>query len=321
MDTNQGVCNCVSNMDDNDNDIIEVTYEDFWNAQNNIDQENIDPKVQAKFQQLLTSYDCFTKDIQFYAPPSSHHDFYKSKRNSNFNKNNSRRYISHGHSVYHNSNIKKHPLKDVQALLNKITVSSCDAITQKLVRICAQKDDISEVVELVIQKCYKHGTYAHLYHNLLCEMYNRYACQVKNATSVFVKVFADDLASELNKLEVEPNPVEFYDDYCTYIKQKTVLMKKLECVLTINKRYGDIALNDTIVDVVFDVLNDAIISKNHVLLDFIDLISQIISIMNHEKVIGTEKLKSLSHIYSNIRDTFVPLPKKLQFSWENILAQ
>jgi len=307
-------------MDDSDVDIIEVTYDDFWNAQNNIDLENIDPKVKAKFHLLLTSYDCFTKDIQFYAPPSSHHE-YKGKRHSNYNKHNSRRYISQGHSVYHNSTIQKHPLKDIQALLNKITVSSYEVIAQKLVRICAQKDDVSDVVELVIQKCYKHGTYANLYHKLLCDMYNRYAYQVNQATSAFVKTFAADLAAELKLLEFEPNPIECYDDYCAYIKQKTVLMKKLECVLTINKSYGDVRLNDTIVDVVFSVLNHAIGMKDPILLNFIDLISQIISILKHEKVIDGHKLTSLNYIYSSIRDTFISLPKKLQFSWENILAE
>lgn len=303
---------------DDELDIIQVSYEDFLKVQESINLDEIDDKIKTKMQSLLQNYDCFTKDILFYAPPNKH----EYARSGGGKKSFSRKYVNnpHGHGYHVVQEKVRTPAKEMHGILNKITASTYANLLQRIIRVCAYKSCSKEAIDAIMLKCYIHGSYSYLYHNILYELHQRYSEQVKEATISFIDRFLEELPKELENLHVQPNSSQCYEGYCMYMKRKTLLLSKMENVIIINKRYGNVRASDKLCSIIFNEMQLVADRYDLQLMDYFDIISCIVLILKNEKLIDKENMKTLIQKYNEIRRIFnTNLPKKTQFCWETIV--
>lgn len=327
-------------LNQDEGEIIDVPCADFWARKDTVSLESIDQKIRNKIETMLQSFDCFTKDIMFFAPASNNHHGNGGHQQSHHHRfhNRHREQRSHGGGAFRRgahlsdrdnvrparlTNLQSNPLKEVCGLLNKITATTYHVLVQKVIRCCAYKGCAQEVIEVILKKCYIHGTYSYLYHNLLHEMYHRYQGEVKEATNRFVQGFLCELKSELVDLQYQPSAIANYEAYCLYMKRKTSLLDKLKNIIVINRKYHGLpTLNEEIFNIVYSNLQNVIRSRDPELFDFLDILSTLFSIMKKEKVIPHKMIDDLVFIYNDIRDAYpVELPKKIQFCWEKIIGE
>lgn len=311
-------------------DIIEVSAEDFMGCKERVSAESVELKIRNKIEQLLSAHDCFTKDIQFFAPPSHHRNAsagggHGGYRHGHANGRGGRRGYHHRNVVEETCNVprtlcsSKKPTSEVSGLLNKVTASTYHVLVQKIIRFCAYKECSQDVIGIILHKCYIHGSYSYLYHNILHEMYHRYPKEVKEATEHFTANFMTDLPVELESLQFQPHPVKEYEAFCVYTKRKKILLDKLFNVIIINRKYkGEASLTNRIYGIIFDHLEHVIRSKDATLFDFLDLLSTIIAILKKEKCLPPGKSDELFFVYKDIKAAYDDLPKKIQFSWEKL---
>lgn len=333
---------------DDASDIIEVDTASFWERkqQLSLSLDGIDEKVKTKLTTILTSYDCFTKEVVFFPPPagsSQTHHYHRDRGNEgggnvrhyNKDRHGGNRYY-HGGGRHRGGNFNanysneppphllqavKTPMKEVHGLLNKITANSYRDLVQKVIRCCAYQECAPGVIEAIIKKCYSAGSYAYLYHKLLREMCARYGKEVQAAITEFLTTFIDSLQTDLDRLKYQPNPIHDYEGYCEFIKRKTSILSKLTTALKINREFEQ--LNETLdnlYQVIFDKLDDVICSCDLGLFDYLDMLTVLISVIKKEKAIPHTKEDVLHQKYIDIRNTFADkLPKKIEFCWQEIL--
>lgn len=328
-------------------DIIEIALDEFMSRKYNVVEDAVDPKIASKLLSILSLYDCFTKEVLFFAPASSlnqhhghgkcgghgghgGHSYYKGGNNRNRNHGYGANIASNrGTSMRYNSTndtpsippkFTKTPMKEVHGLLNKITANSYRDLVQKVIRCCAYKECSDDVIEAIIRKCYTSGSYAYLYHNLLREMCCRYDEQVRASITNFLCTFVEYLPHDLDKLRNQPNPIHNYEGYCDFIKRKTALLQKLQTALRLNNEFGQHYEGlDNLYAAVFHKI-DMVVSDGDVsMFDYLDILSIIVSIMKKENAIPPLKLAELSQKYTDIKGAFSVLPKKIEFCWEEII--
>jgi hypothetical protein len=294
-----------------EDDIIQIEYDDFFQVKQTFQSESFDEKTRSKLVALLETYDCFTKDIIFYAPPSSKHEHrqYGCKKS-----------YMHKRSHYNAYDKPKNPVKEMQGLLNKITASSYHTLLQKIIRCCAYKSCSKDIIEIILNKSFMHGSYSNLYYDILHALYERYEDQVQTVTNNFIVEFISGLTNELEQLKFQPNPNKNYEGYCSFIKRKTRLVAKFETVLIITKEYGVAEWITQMCDIIFAQIIQTLESLNEKpdLVDYFDILSSMILVMKSEKVIDENHKNDIINIQSNISNHISCVPKKIQFCWENI---
>ena len=125
------------------------------------------------------------------------------------------------HQTYHEK-----LMREVVACLNKLNASNIDVIAGKILKVI-DANNIGDVVRHVVEKSCTNGTYIEHFFALLEKLGNKEV--VKECIAESVARFLDDFGetvSELEKIEYSD-----YDQFCDFVKRKSVLQAKNKLVM------------------------------------------------------------------------------------------
>lgn len=263
------------------------------------ENKNIIPNnIQLKYNEIVSNYNCFNLK---YDPKS----VWEKKRYKNM-KNNNNNNFKHKLHIFTPPNNNNKDNKLLIGLLNKITTTNEEIITNKINQII-NKNNL-DLIDIVIN--YIGKKYDVLYLKIL-KIFEKYD---KNVVYNYIKNYVEkrtwypySLIKEKNILENE-----YYDDYCDYIKWKNNQLNMLKILYFLykdnNNLYDDICnkLSNDIYDEIDKGLNN---SEYKYLIDYLLELLEVLKEKINEDIIDKLKKYNLKKVDSSTKFLILNITK------------
>jgi hypothetical protein len=300
-----------------DLNILEVSTDEFNNAKQ-LDNDHTIARLAEKITEIL-KHDCFNEISNI--TNNSNEQKYPQQGNNSHRKPypHPRRQIYSYTSIQlprtriiHNKNLDG--FRDIMSSLNKLSYANFDTIRSKLLRQCIQKENVTEVINLLIQKVYVHTCYSNMYICLLKEFVSRYEVETYACIGTYINTFIDLLHSRMLTLIDEPI-VSDYNEYCAYVKQKTNLNAMYEAAIVLDIEFNHARNKISLIAQFFEFV------REHKSSSIIHLVTELVKryVQLYYVHLTQSEVFIIHSIHQCIHEELEGLPKKVLFGWQDII--
>lgn len=285
-------------------DIIVISPTTFDGVRKSI---TVDPVTKAKYDQIFEKYECFFKtNIGPKNVEVKHNKYTHQSRKDNT-------YHAVDPVVKPRPKRQKTLNQEILGLLNVLNKSNYNKVLSKF-RLLSSKDNISFLIEEILNKCCLQISYVSYYTQLLLDLIeiSGYSSQIIKAVEIFYKNLLESDYLIFHNESIK----EDYDSFCLEQKHKQLVKAKNSLILILHKKnILTLDINDYINFVLLHLQNSL---KDTFHLDLI--LSVIVDIVSSEKdkINFYNNFKMVSHL-KTVLDS--PPNKKITFTCENILKE
>jgi len=127
-------------------------------------------------------------------------------------------------------------IREITGIINKINASNSSQIVKKIERLI-DANNVALISDIILEKSTIHTSYMFELVKLLEVMSERYSPIVFSSVSTFINNFTVNLHNKFTWLM--DLDYENYDEYCTFILQKKILLNKVALVLHLSNGQWD----------------------------------------------------------------------------------